>query len=176
MNKLKNLTYRFFILFTSIVMVISFISCVEDKQDKDLISIQTFIERYDRTTWTVIEEEMRVYLKINDNMDKALELWMSDLELAKLMVHKECFYHSYEMLNTKEVAILENSSDKLEFTYLDDKTYTFSMNRDRLKLEFKTSDKVREPVYFSKTTENVTELTICSEESSKGNFDWRFLK
>ena len=174
MNELKNLVYRFFILFTSIGLLISYNSCVSDQKDKDLISVQTFLERHDGTKWTVIEEEMRIYVRLNNDMDKALELWISELELAKLITYKECFYYNPEMLNAEEVAILENSESKLVFTYLGNETWTFSRDGERLKLEFETLNNVRDAVYFSKTTENVDELEICSEERSKGILDWRF--
>ena len=168
--------HRFFILFTCIGLVISFTSCVSDEKDKDLISIQTFLERHNRTQWTVIEKDMRIYVRFNEDMDKALELWMSELELSKLMATKECFYYGQENLNTEEVKVLENSSGKLVFTYLDSETWTFSRDGERLKLDFKTLDTVKEPVYFSKTKENVAQLTLCSEEKSKSAFDWKFLK
>ena len=96
--------------------MISYNSCVTDSKDKDLISIQSFLERHDGSKWTVIEDENRVYLKFNEEMDKALELWISELELEKLMTRKECFYHMDEMLNTEDVVILENSGSKLSAT------------------------------------------------------------
>lgn len=176
MKKLKDLAHRFFILFLGMGLVISCNSCVSDQKDKDLISIQNFLERHDGSEWTVIEGDMRIYLKLNDDMDKTLEIWRSEIGLAKLMAHKECFYYSHEALSNEKVKVLENFNSKLEFTYLENETWTFSRDGERIKLEFKTPDKVREPVYFSKTTDNLAKLTICPEESRKGDFDWGFLK
>jgi len=174
MKKLKNLVYRFFILCTGIGLLISYNSCISDQKDKDLILAQTFLERHDGTTWTVIEEDMRTYVRLNDDMDKALELWTSELELAKLMVYEECYNYSHEMLNTEVVEVLENSPEKLSFTHLGTETWTFSRDGERLKLVFETSNNARDPIYYSKTTENVNKLPICAEEKSKGNFDWGF--
>jgi len=180
MNKLKNLVSRFFILFIGIGLVISYNSCVSDEKDKDLISIQTFLEKHDGTKWTVIEKDMRIYLRLNDDKDKDLEIWVSEMGFAKLMAHKECFYYSQELLNTEkeeeEEEVLENFGSKLVFTDLDNETLTISMDGERLKLEFETLNNVREAVYFSKTTENVGALDICPDERSKGAFDWRILK
>jgi len=176
MNKLKNLMNRFFILSLCIGLVISYSSCALEDKDKNLLVDETYLEKHDGTKWKAIEDDMRIYLRLNDDMDKALELWMSDLEFEKLLTSKECFYYSHEMLNTEEVKVLENSESKLAFTYLENETWTFSMDGERLKLEFKTLDHVREAVYFSKTTDNVAELSICPEEKSKGVFDWKFLK
>ncbi len=176
MNKLKNLVYRFFILLTCLGLVISYNSCISDQKDKDLISIQTFLEKHDGSKWTVIENDMRIYLRLNKDEDKDLEIWMSELEFAKLMAHKECFYYSQEMLNTEEAEVIENFGSKLVFTDLDDETWTFSMDGERLKLEFETLNNVKEAVYFSKTTENVDDLDICPEERSAGVFDWKLLK
>lgn len=157
-------------------MVISYNSCASDEKDKDLISIQSFFERNDGSQWTVIEGDMRIYLKLNDNEEKALEVWRSEMGLAKLMAHKECFYYSYETFNNEKVKVLEDSNSKLEFTYLDTETWTFSRDGQNLKLEFKSSDKSRDPVYFEKTTDNVHDLDICPKESSESDSDWRFLR
>ena len=165
-----------FILCTSIGMSISFNSCVSDQKDKDLISIQTFLERHDGSQWTAIEEDMRIYLKFNQEWDKALELWSSDLELAQLMVHKECFYYSSEPLNPEEVTFLEDTNSKMAFTNLEKETYTFSREGERIKLEFRTENKVRTPIYFSKSTEDLTDLNLCPDQNKQSSFNWMFLK
>jgi len=103
-------------------------------------------------------------------------MWVSEMGLAELMAHKECFYYSQELLNKEEEEDLENFGSKLVFTDLDNETWTFSMDGERLKLEFKTLNNVSEAVYFSKTTENVGKLDICPDEKSKDAFDWRVLK
>ena len=177
MNKLKNVVSRFFILFICIGLVISYNSCASDQKDKDLIAIQTFLEKHDGTIWTVIEKDMRIFIRLNDDKDKDVEMWVSEMGLAELMSHKECFYYSKEKLNTKEEeGNLEDFGSKLVFTDLDNETWTFSMDGKRLKLESKNLNNVREAVYFSKTIENVGALDRCPEESSKAAFDWRVLK
>jgi len=176
MNKLKNVVSRFFILLACIGLVISYNSCALDEKDKDLESIQTYLETYDGTTWTVIEQDMRIFLRINIDNDKDLEIWMSELGLARLIADKECFYYSQETLDTKEVAILENSESKLVFNYRENETWTFSMDGEHLKLELETLDNVKKAVYFSKTKENVDDLDLCPKERSQGAFDWKFLK
>ena len=174
MNQLKHLVSRFFILFICIGLVISYNSCASDQKDKDLIAIQTFLEKYDGTIWTVIEKDMRIFIRLNDDKDKDVEMWVSEMGLAELMAHKECFYYSKEKFNKEED--IEDFGSKLVFTDLDNETWTFSMDGKRLKLESKTLNNVREPVYFSKTIENLGKLDICPDESSKAAFDWRLLK
>ena len=176
MNKLKNVVSRFFIPFAIIGLVISFISCAPDQKDKDLISIQTFLEQHDGTTWTAIEKDMRMFVRLHNDKDKDLELWVSEMKLAKLMAHKECFYHSQEKLNIIEEEDFENLGNELVFTDLDDKTWIFSMDGERLKLEFENMNNVKEAVYFSKTKENVGQLDICPDKNSQAEFDWRVLK
>ena len=178
MNKLKHLVSRFFILFICIGLVILYNSCASDQKDKDLIAIQTFLEKHDGTIWTVIEKDMRIFVRLNDDKDKDVELWVSEMGLAELMAHKECFYYSKEKLNKEEEEEedLEDFGSKLVFTDLDNETWTFSMDGKRLKLESKNLNNVREAVYFSKTIENLGKLDICPDESSKAAFDWRLLK
>ena len=72
------------------------------------------------------------------------------------MSHKECFYYSQEKLNTEEEEEedFEKFGSQLAFTDLDDKTLTFSMDGDRLKLAFETTNNVKQAIYFSETKEN----------------------
>ena len=176
MNKLKKIVSRFFILFTCLGLVILSNSCESDQKDKDLIVAQTFLENHQASKWTVIEEDMRIYVRFTNDKDKDMELWMAELGLEKLLASKECFYYRQENLNTEEVEVIENFGGKLEFTHLDNETWTFSMDGDRLKLEFETLNNVKKTVYFSKTKENVDELIICPEGRSNAIFDWKFLK
>lgn len=176
MIRLKNLAYRFFILFAGAGLLISLSNCASDEKDKDFLLDQTFLEKYDNTKWTIIQDEMRIYLRFNNDMEKAIEMWMSELEIAKLIASEECFYYTAELMDTEEVEILENSELKLEFTYLGNETWTFSMEGERLKLVFKTLNSTRDPVYFNKTSENFNDLKICPDESSRNAFDWKLLK
>ena len=180
MNKLKHFISRFLILFILLGLLISYNSCAPDQKDKDLTSIQTFLEKHDGTTWTVIEKEIRIFVRLHDDFDMDLELWVSELELAELMAHKECFYYSQEKLTEDEEVEdeddLENFGNKLVFNDLDDKTYTFSMDGDRLKLEFEATNNINKTVYFSKTKEDVHKLDICPDKESRDKFDWRVLK
>ena len=147
-----------------------------DQKDKGQFWSQSFLEKHVGTTWTLIEEDMRIYLRLNDGMDKDLELWMSELEFEKLMTRKECFYHSHETLNTKDVKVLEISENKLVFSYLDEETYTFSMDGERLRMEFKALNNATRAVYFSSTNENVDKLDICPDKRDHAAFEWKFLK
>ena len=179
MNKLKHFVSWFCILFIGIGMLVSYNSCAPDQKDKDLTSIQTFLEKHDGTTWTVIEKEMRIFVRLHDDFDMDLELWVSELELAELMAHKECFYYSQEKLTEDEEEDeddLENFGNKLVFTDLDDKTYTFSMDGDRLKLEFEATNNINKTVYFSKTKEDPKALLDYLKNESRDKFDWRVLK
>ena len=176
MIKLKNIAYRFFILFACAGLLMSNASCESDEKDKDLLLDETFLEKYDNSKWTIIQEEMRIYLRLNDDMKKDIEMWMSELEFAKLMSSDECFYYTAELLNTEDIKIIENSETKLEFTHLGKETWTFSMDGERLKLVFKTMDSAQVPIYFSKTSEDFTDLTLCSDDDSKEAFDWKLLK
>ena len=55
------------------------------------MSIQTFLEKHDGTIWMVIEKDMRIYLRLNDDTDKDLEMWVSEMGLAELMAHNQKF-------------------------------------------------------------------------------------
>ena len=77
MKNLKNLAYRFLILFACAGFVMSYSSCESDEKDKELLFDQTFLEKYDNSKWTIIEDEMRIYLRLNDDMDKAVDIWTS---------------------------------------------------------------------------------------------------
>lgn len=162
-------------LLACVGLIISVNSCAPDGKDKDLPIELSFLETYDYSKWTLIQDEMRIYIRFNKDMDKAIEMWMSELEFEKLFGKDECFYYTAEMLNVENIKILENSEEKLEFSTKKNTTWTFTEEKQRLKFVVKTPDGIREPIYFSKTTESFNDLEICTDDSEKEAFDWKFL-
>ncbi|MCA0931747.1 hypothetical protein LCM02_04735 [Lutimonas saemankumensis] len=175
MNSPNNKVARFFILCISLGLLIIYSRCEPDQKDKEILGVQSFLEKNDGSTWTVIEADMRVYARLNDDVEKEIELWISEMAFGQLMNRKECYYHLQEILYTKEVEVLEHSGSTLSFRYLDE-NYTFSKDGKSLKLEFESSDKIKKTIYFSKSDEKVDDLDICPEKTTQVAFDWPFLK
>ena len=176
MIKLKNAVFRFFVLFACAGLGILIGSCAPDAKDKDLPLDLSFLGTYDYSKWTLIQDEKRVYIRFNRDMDKAIEMWVSNLEFSKLLGKDECFYYTAEMLNTEDIEILENSENKLEFTHQKNETWTFSKDKGRMKLVMKSDKGTKGPYYFSKSEDNFNRLNTCPDDHKKDAFDWKFLK
>lgn len=162
MGKFKNLVFRYVMLFMCIGLVASISNCTSD--DDDDIIVETFLEKYDGTTWKLIEEDEVAYMRINDNLDKPIEIWTSIIDFEKGLAYDDCFYYTDNLLNMEEMEIVENTAEKLTFSYLGNETWSFTAEEDRLKLEMTYSDDPKEIIYMDKTTDDVDNLELCSEE------------
>ncbi len=170
MIKKKNVVYRMLLLFSCMLLVATINNCTSDSKDDELV-IETFLEKNDGTKWKVTEEDEIIYLRINENMSKPIELWISEIIMAKGMADDDCYYYSDDLMGEEEMEILENSANKLTFTYLGNETWEFTVEGSQLKMLFSNTGGQQELVYFDKTNDDVDSFEICSEE-----FKFRFLK
>ena len=102
---IKNIGHKFLLLFTCIGLLVSTSNCTSD--DNDDIKVQTFLEKYDGTKWTVIDEGALIYLRINDDMGRPLELWLADANAGKGLTDIDCYYYSNDLLDMEDVEGME---------------------------------------------------------------------
>lgn len=96
-------------------------------------------------------------------MTKPIEIWMKNMDLDKGIDDPVCYYHSTDLID-EETEILENSSNKLKFTYQDEETWTMTIDGNRLKITFVSMNNNEEIVYLDKTNDDVDSFEICPEE------------
>jgi hypothetical protein len=165
---MKDIAYRILIFFAFFGALASMTNCTSD--DKDDIVVQTFLEKNNGTKWVITEDDDLIYMRINDDMTKPIELWISDFDVAKGLADDDCYYYNDDLLEIEEMEILENSANKLTFTYLGNETWSFTIAGDRLKMEFTNSSGLQDATYLDKTNDDVDSFEICTEEFM---FDFR---
>ena len=163
MRKIKNTVFRYLILFTYVGLLASINNCTSDDSDDKLVN-QTFLEKQDGTKWKVSEDEMFIYMRINNNMNKPIELWVSEIDFEKGMADDDCYYYSDDLLEIEEMEILENSANNLTFTYLGNETWTLTIENNRLKMVFTNMSGIQDVIYMDKTNIDVDSFEICIEE------------
>ena len=170
MRKIKNTVFRYLILFTCIGLFASISNCTSDDKDDEIVN-QTFLEKQDGTKWKVAEDEMVIYMRINNNMVKPIELWISEIEFEKGIADDDCYYYSDDLLEIEEMEILENSANNLTFTYLGNETWTLTTENNRLKMVFTNMSGIQDIIYMDKTIDDVDSFEVCAEE-----YQLRFMK
>jgi len=163
MRKIKNTVFRYLILFTYVGLLASINNCTSDDSDDKLVN-QTFLEKQDGTKWKVSEDEMFIYMRINNNMNKPIELWVSEIDFEKGMADDDCYYYSDDLLEIEEMEIIENSVNNLTFTYLGNETYELTIEDNRLKMVFTNMSGIQDVIYMDKTNIDVDSFEICIEE------------
>ena len=163
-TKTAYLGSRILWFFTFIALIAFSINC--DSDDDDAIKDQTFFEKNDGTKWKVMDDGILIYMRINNDMTKPIELWMNAMELGKGMDDPICYYYSDDLLEIDEddIEILENSANKLEFTYLGVETWSMTVEGDRLKMGVKSMNGEEEFIYLDRTNENLDSFEICSDD------------
>ena len=132
MVKIKKLGYTILLLLSCVGLLVSLSNCTDD--DPDDIMVQNFLEKNDGTKWVVTEDDIIVYLRINNNLNRAVELWMKEINMGKGMTDDDCYYYSHDLFDNDEMEIGENSTNKFSFTYLGNETWVLSLEGDQLKL------------------------------------------
>ncbi|WKK67538.1 hypothetical protein [Lutimonas zeaxanthinifaciens] len=157
--------------FTFIALLMFTINC--DSDDDDDFKDKTFLENNDGTKWKILDEGVFVYMRINDDMTKPIEIWMSSMDLDKNRDDSECYYYSTDLID-EETEILENSSNKLKFTYQGEETWTMTIDGNRLKITFVSMNNNEQIVYLDRTNDNVDGFEICPDDMK--NLRFKFLK
>lgn len=163
-TKTAYLGSRLLWLFTFIALMTFTVNC--DSDDDDDIKDQTFLEKNDGTKWKILEDGILVYMRLNDDMNKPIEIWMKNMDLDKRIDDPICYYYSDDMLDVDEegIEIIENSANKLEFTYFGEETWEMAVEGNRLKMTFTSMNDQVEFIYLDRTNDNVDSFEICPEE------------
>ena len=150
-------------LFTCIGLLATMNNCTSDDKDDDLVD-QTFLEKQDGTKWKVTEDDEVIYMRINDDINKPIEIWVSEIDFEKGIADDDCYYYTDDLLEFEEMEVLENSANKLTFTYLGSETWTLTVEDNQLKLAFTSSSGPQELIYMDKTNDDIDSFVICSED------------
>ena len=151
--KTTFLKHGFFYIFIFLCLTVSFNGCSSNDNDDNIA--QTFLEKYDGTTWVYIDE-FTVYIRINNNTNKFIEQWFFEFE-------DECYYYEFDSVS-ENTEIIKNSNDNLVFKYTengDTETVTVTREGETLKAVIQEGGE-DEILFLNETSVNVDGLEICN--------------
>ena len=119
---------------------------------------QTFLERNDGSEWILNNDDLKVFVRINNNDANLIEQWyyVSDLQ---------CYDYNPNIFMPGNCVVRENSFDTFVIagdSFLSDYEYmTFTNQGEYLRVDITLSEKRVETVFFSKTNLRVDDLKQC---------------
>jgi len=132
------------------------LSCTNDTDD----DFQTFLEKNDGTEWMLSNEELKVYIRVNNKETPNLEQWFYSNE-------NNCFEYNANIFIPGDCQIKENSINQLiiqgDLFLSDYECMTFTIEGDKLRVDITLDEWQEETVYFTKSTIFLDNLETCVE-------------
>lgn len=137
-------------------LIISLNSCNTDDETSN-----TFLKKYDGTSWIVPIGEETIYIRINDDLNTFIEEW-------EYRDSDDCYEYEDHFFEEGTYEIIENSENKLiiEYNYEGEtETLTLTVQGDVLKVVVDYSfegETGQEIIFLTKSSVNVDDLVVCT--------------
>lgn len=163
--KAINKLYGTLIFLLGLFLVLPSAGCNSDDDDDGPVA-ETFLELYDGTKWIHVEDGITVYLRLSDNLQVPIEMWVSEVVFEKGDLANECFYYSKDWVE-EGVEITENSRNRFTISYMEMESWSFTVQNEKLIVTYTDAGGQEPPIMFEKTTANLDALEICPEDLAK---------
>lgn len=157
-------TYKYIILlvFTAIF------SCTDTGEDIEPINIENFLKKNDGTEWLLSNDDLKVYIRLNDDLEQLIEQWRYNLEL-------NCYEYNPNIFSPGNLKIVENSSNELtiegDAVLSDYEHMTLTREGNTLKVLITITEWQEEAVYFTQATLQLEDLERCTDQEGNKT-DW----
>ena len=143
------------------------LSCSDEGDD-----FQSFLEKNDGTEWLLLNDDITVYIRFNNNDINLIEQWSYNKEA-------DCYEYDPNIFIPGDFEIKENSIDKLiiegDFILSDYEYMTFSIKDNTLTVDIQLCEWQEETVFFNKSFVKVNDLAKCVQVN-KTDMILKFLK
>jgi len=150
-----------------LIVFTNFLSCSDEGDD-----FQLFLEKNDGTEWLLMNEDLTVYIRFNNNKTNLIEQWSYNKEF-------DCYEYNPNIFIPGDIEINENSIDKLiikgDYILSDYEYMTFSVQDNTLTVDIQLSEWEEDTVYFNKSLVKVDDLAKCVD-LNKTQLILKFLK
>jgi len=150
---------KHFIKKTSLIICIILIvftnslSCSDEGDD-----FQSFLEKNDGTEWLLLNDDITVYIRFNNNEINLIEQWSYNKEF-------DCYDYNANIFTPGDIQIKENSINKLiiqgDYILSDYEYMTFSVQDNTLTVDIQLCEWEEETVNFNKPVVKVDDLIKC---------------
>ena len=134
---------------------ILFFSCTADRGE----DLRSFLEKNDGTEWRLINEDLTVYIRLNNDLEHLIEEW----SFEEILI---CYKYDPNIFSPGSFNIRENSLNQLivegDIVLSDFECMTFTRQNDMLTVDFLLCDWQEETVYFNKSEVGVDNLPTCN--------------
>jgi hypothetical protein len=150
-----------------LIVFLNLLSCSDEGDD-----VQSFLEKNDGTEWLLMNDDLIVYIRFNNNKVNLIEQWSFNTA-------SDCYDYNPNICIPGDFEIMENSIDKLtikgDYILSDYEFMTFSVQNNTLRVDIELCEWQEETVYFNKSIVKVNDLTKCVQ-IKKTNMFLKFLK
>ena len=136
-----------------LIVFTNFLSCSDEGED-----FQSFLEKNDGTEWLLLNDDIIVYIRFNNNEINLIEQWSYNREL-------DCYDYNANIFVPGDFEIKENSINKLiiegDYILSDYEYMTFSVQDNTLTVDIQLCEWEEETVYFNKSVVKLDDLIKC---------------
>lgn len=158
-RSIKSYRSDFFRLLQCLVVILTacLLSCSDDSSDS-IEDFQTFLEKNDGSEWSLRNDSLKVFIRINNNETNLIEQWYYINE-------SKCFDYNPNIFVPGNCTIKENSNECFmvmgDLFLSDYESMTFTNQGALLRVDITLDEWNDETVFFSKSTESVDDLKTC---------------
>ena len=166
-SKTHFIKKTYLIICLILIVFTNSLSCSDDSDD-----FQLFLEKNAGTEWLLMNDDITVYIRFNNNKTNLIEQWSYNKEI-------DCYEYNPNIFIPGDIEIMENSIDKLiikgDYILSDYEYMTFSVQDNTLTIDIKLCEWQEETVYFNKSLVKVDDLTKCVQ-TNKTQMTLKFIK
>jgi len=157
-------TYKYIILFVFTVIL----SCTDTGEDIESVNIEDFLKKNDGTEWLLSNDDLKVYIRLNNDLEQLIEQWRYNLEL-------NCYEYNSNIFSPGNLKIVENSFNELtiegDAVLSDYEQMTLTREGNTLKVLITITEWQEEAVYFTQATLQLEDLERCADQD-ENKTDW----
>lgn len=161
-----------FLTFKWVVLIIltSFFSCADSETDLSDVDLINFLNKNNGTEWLLNNDDLKVYIRLNDDSEQLIEQWKFQEEGA-------CYEYNSNIFFPGTSKILQNNTSELRIegdpVLSDYECMILSRLEDTLKVTIIINEWQEEFVYFTLSTLQVDDLTVCNGKE-ENKIHWIF--
>lgn len=151
------------------LIILAFIfACTNSNDDLQDIDLVDFLEKNNGTEWMLTNDDLKVYIRLNDNPEHLIEQWSYN-------ERQECFEYNANIFSPGTLKIIENETNELmvegDPVLSDYEHMTLTRQHDTLKVIITINEWQEETVYFNLSTMQLEDLETCIEKN-ENKFNW----
>lgn len=162
---MKSVPTSKFIILTLFVFILA---CTNTSDDVQNIHNVDFLYKNDGTEWLLSNDDLKVYIRLNDDVEQLIEQWSYQEDL-------DCYEYNPNIFSPGNLRIVENLTNEMTIEgdpVLNDYEHmTLSRQGNTLKVIITITEWQEETVYFTEATLQLNNLEKCIVQD-ENKIDW----